>query len=197
MYRKESAVRVFSLRQMTVVGLLSAISIILGLTGYGFIPLPLIKASILHIPVIIGAILEGPKVGMMIGLLFGLFSIYQNITVPSILSFAFINPLVSVVPRVLIGLMAYLAYKAMPIKYESVKIGFGALVGSMTNTVGVLGMIYIIYAAQYAQAKGISLSEAAEVLLGVAVINGIPEAIISMLITVPVVLGIRRTRKSA
>jgi len=141
--------------------------------------------------------LEGPKVGMMIGLLFGLFSIYQNITVPSILSFAFINPLVSVVPRVLIGLMAYLAYKAMPIKYESVKIGFGALVGSMTNTVGVLGMIYIIYAAQYAQAKGISLSEAAEVLLGVAVINGIPEAIISMLITVPVVLGIRRTRKSA
>ena len=74
---------------------------VLGLTGYGFIPLPGAKATIMHIPVIIGSIIGGPMVGMTIGFIFGIFSIMQNITTPNILSFAFINPLVSVLPRVL------------------------------------------------------------------------------------------------
>ena len=83
-------------RQIAVIGMLSSISIVLGLTGYGFIPLPIARATIMHIPVIIGAILEGPVVGMLIGLIFGIFSIFQNIANPSLLSFAFFNPLVSV-----------------------------------------------------------------------------------------------------
>lgn len=184
----------FGLRQMTTVGLLASISIVLGLTGYGFIPLPIAKATIMHIPVIIGAILEGPKVGMMIGLLFGLFSVYQNLTAPSVLSFAFINPLVSVLPRVLIAVLAYCAYKALPIKNEGIKIGVGAAVGSLANTFGVLGMLYVVYAAQYAKATGISEASAAQVIAGVGFMNGIPEAVISVLITVPVVLALRRAR---
>ena len=48
----------FSVRQITMVGMLSAISIFLGLTGLGFIPIPPVKATIMHIPVIIGAIVE-------------------------------------------------------------------------------------------------------------------------------------------
>ena len=51
--------RKFNTRQITVVGVLSAISIVLGALGIGFIPLPMAKATIMHIPVIIGAILEG------------------------------------------------------------------------------------------------------------------------------------------
>ena len=97
-------------RQLTIVGMLSAISVVLGLTGYGFIPLPFAKATIMHIPVIIGAIIEGPIVGMLIGLIFGLFSILQNIMAPNILSFALINPLVSILPRILIGLTSYYVY---------------------------------------------------------------------------------------
>jgi uncharacterized membrane protein len=86
----------FGTRQITVIGMLSAISIILGSTGFGFIPLPMAKATIMHIPVIIGAIPEGPLVGGAVGFIFGLFSTYQNITNPNILSFAFMNPLVSI-----------------------------------------------------------------------------------------------------
>ena len=109
----------FGSRQIAVIGMLSAISIVLGLSGFGFIPLPTAKATIMHIPVVIGSILEGPLVGAMIGLLFGLFSIVQNLTAPNILSFAFINPLVSVLPRVLIGITVYYTYKLLSGRPES------------------------------------------------------------------------------
>jgi len=186
--------RVLSVREITVVAMLTSISVVLGLSGYGFIPLPMVKATVMHIPVIIGAILEGPRVGLMVGFLFGLFSIIQSIMAPNILSFVFLNPLVSVLPRVLIGLTAYYCFKFF-IGKELWRIGFGALVGSLTNTIGVMGMIYILYVADFAQAKGISL-EAARALIGsVIVTNGIPEAIISVAITVPVVVMIKKVRR--
>ena len=177
-------------RQIAVIGMLSSISIILGITGYGFIPLPIAKATIMHIPVIIGAILEGPLVGAMVGLIFGLFSIFQNISNPNLLSFAFINPLVSVLPRVLIAITAYYSYKLAARKGKALGIGIGAAVGSLTNTIGVLGMIYLLYAARYAEAKGIAANTAAKVIFGVAFTNGLPEAIIAVIITVPVVIAI-------
>jgi uncharacterized membrane protein len=169
--------------------------VVLGLTGYGFIPLPFIKATIMHIPVIIGAILEGPLVGASIGLIFGVFSIIQNLTTPTVLSFALINPLISVVPRMLIGITAYYCYKIVLGKKETLKIGVGAAIGSLTNTFGVLTMIYVLYAAEYAQKKGIDVSMTAKVIYGIAVTNGIPEAIIAVIITIPVVLAVRKFRK--
>ncbi|QJW44782.1 ECF transporter S component [bacterium BFN5] len=181
-------------RKMAIVGMLSAICILLGLTGYGFIPLPMAKATIMHIPVIIGAILEGPLVGMLIGLIFGLFSIFQNMAVPNVLSFAFINPLVSVLPRVLIGLTAFYSYKLFAARQETLGIGVGAALGSLTNTFGVLGMIYLLYAADFAAARGINPDTVFKVISGIGLMNGIPEAIISVAITVPVVLAIRKVQ---
>lgn len=182
----------FGVRQIAIIGMLSAISIILGLSGFGFIPLPTAKATIMQIPVIIGAILEGPVVGAMIGLIFGLFSIIQSLTAPTVLSFAFINPLVSVLPRVLIGITAYYAYKWTRSKHEGVRIGVSAVVGSLTNTFGVLTMIYVLYAAQFAAARGIDLDAAIQVIYGIALINGIPEAIIAAAISIPVVGAIKK-----
>lgn len=182
----------FGVRQIAIVGMLSAISIMLGLSGYGFIPLPMAKATIMQVPVIIGAILEGPVVGAMIGLLFGLFSIIQSVTAPNLLSFAFINPLVSVLPRVLIGIMAFYAYKWTCVKHEGVRIGVGAVVGSLTNTFGVLTMIYVLYAAQFAEARGIDLASAAKVIYGIAVVNGIPEAAVATAISIPIVTAIKK-----
>lgn len=179
-------------RQISVIGMLSAITIVLGSTGMGFIPLPMAKATIMHIPVIIGAIVEGPLVGAIIGLIFGLFSIFQNITNPSLLSFALINPLVSVLPRVLVGIMAYYGYRLLGKKNSSLGIGLGAAIGSLTNTFGVLTMIYLLYAAQFASARGIDPSTAAKVIYGIALTNGVPEAVVAVLIVTPVVLAIKR-----
>lgn len=179
-------------RKMAIVGMLSAICVVLGLTGYGFIPLPMAKATIMHIPVIIGALLEGPLVGLLIGLIFGLFSIFQNMAAPNILSFAFINPLVSVLPRMLIALTAYYSYKLFAARHEPLAIGIGAALGSLTNTIGVLGMIYLLYAADFAVARGINPDTVFQVISGIAMMNGIPEAAISVAITVPVVLASRK-----
>ena len=185
----------FGVRQITVIGMLSAISIMLGLSGFGFIPLPTAKATIMQIPVIIGALLEGPLVGAMIGLIFGLFSIVQNLTTPTILSFAIINPLVSVLPRVLIGITTYYAYKWTLGQREGLRIGVGAVVGSLTNTFGFLTMLYLLYAAEFAATRGIELGTAAKVIYSIALVNGLPEAVIAAAICVPVVAAIKKRYK--
>ncbi|MBU3158950.1 ECF transporter S component [Clostridium frigoris] len=182
--------------ELTTIGMLSAVCVVLGLTGYGFIPLPGAKATIMHIPVIIGSIIGGPIVGMTIGLIFGIFSIIQNITAPNILSFAFINPLVSVLPRVLIGFTSYYVYKLSFGKNENLRIGLATVIGSLTNTFGVLTMVYILYAAKFAVSKGIDPSIAAKTIYSIAIINGVPEAIIATVITIPVILAIKKIRRT-
>ena len=108
MINKKSLLNV---KKMTVVGVLGGISMVLGMTPLGFIPVGPTRATIMHIPVIIGAIMEGPVVGGLVGLIFGLFSIFQAMTNPTPVSFVFLNPIVSVLPRVLIGVVTYYVYK--------------------------------------------------------------------------------------
>lgn len=101
-----------STRKIMIVGLLGSITIVLGaIPGLGFIPVGPTRATIMHIPVIIGAIIEGPLVGGLIGLLFGLFSMFQAVTNPTPVSFVFLNPIVSVLPRILIGIVTYYTYR--------------------------------------------------------------------------------------
>ncbi len=103
----------FDVRKMAVIGVLGAISAVLGMTPLGFIPVGPTRATIMHIPVIIGAIMEGPVVGALVGLIFGIFSIFQAITNPTPVSVVFLNPLVSVLPRILIGLVTYYVYNTL------------------------------------------------------------------------------------
>lgn len=194
MERKILSTQRFNIRQITTIGVLSAISIVLGITNLGFIPIPPVNATILHIPVIIGAILEGPLVGAMIGLIFGIFSMIQAISRPNILSFMFLNPIISILPRIAIGIVSYYVYAAIKSNYKTLKIALASIVGSLTNTIGVLGFIYLLYLKDFAAAKEISVAAAKKAILTVGVINGIPEAIISMLIIVPVVKVISLTR---
>ncbi len=195
MNKETHTTKLIGLRQVTVIGILSAICVVLGFSGFGFIPLPTAKATIMHIPVIIGAILEGPVVGATIGLFFGLFSIFENITRQTVLSFAFLNPLVSVVPRILIGITAYYTYKYAFRKNEALKTGTAAVIGTLTNTFGVLTMIYVLYAAGFAQARNIDESAAAAVIYGIALTNGIPESIVAVIVTIPVIAAVKKFRK--
>lgn len=193
-----------NVRKMVIIAMLSGICLFLGLTGLGFVPLPLFKLTILHLPVIIGAIIEGPIVGGSIGLIFGLFSIYQNITAPTPMSPFFYNPLVSVVPRVFIGIISYYIYKLIRSKLKNVKlsISLAAVCGSLVNTIGVLGTIYLIYFKDYATVlmeKGTiasnSVSAVATALLTVIGTNGIAEAVLSALIVTPIVIAIFKMQK--
>jgi len=107
-------------RKIVVAGVLGAIAIVLGVTRLGFIPVPntTANATIMHVPAIIGAVLEGPLVGVLAGGIFGIFSWLQA-TTP-----LFANPIIAIVPRLLIGLFAWLTYRSL----EKVNLDLAAVV---------------------------------------------------------------------
>lgn len=184
-------------RRLVVIGALGGISIFLGVSGLGLIRLPIFSLTIMHIPVIIGALLEGPMVGICVGLIFGLFSMYQNITAPGLTSFIFWNPIVALIPRILIGIVAYYSFKLLKSKIKNVGIsaGIAAILGTLTNTIGVLGLTYVLYLDRYAQAREISREAVAGTLLTVGLTNGIPESIVSALITIPIVVTMLKVKR--
>jgi uncharacterized membrane protein len=124
-------------RRIVVAGVLGAIAIVLGVTQWGFIPVPNVsgRATIMHVPAIIGAILEGPLVGILAGGIFGVFSMLQDTTG------LFTNPLVSVVPRLLIGLTAWLAYRSLVKVNVDLAAAVAGIVGTLTNSILVVGML--------------------------------------------------------
>lgn len=188
-----------TLRQLTIAGMLIGITIFMGVTRLGFIPLPTgVNLTIMHLPVIIGAILEGPLVGAIIGLAFGLFSMYQAFTAPGIFSFWFWNPIIAILPRILIGIAAYYTYKIMKERYKKAAIGFAAIAGTLINTIGVLSLAYLFYGEKITEAlASLNIDSSAGYYLAVTIglVNGIPEAIVSALIVAPVVLTILKIKK--
>ena len=185
-------------RRLVLIGALGGISIFLGISGLGLIRLPIFSLTIMHIPVIIGAILEGPVVGIAVGLIFGLFSMYQNITAPGLTSFIFWNPIIALIPRILIGIVAYYSFKLLKSKIKSTGVcaGIASILATLTNTIGVLGLTYILYLDKYAQAREISRDAVAGTLLTVGLTNGIPEAMVSALITIPIVVTMLKMKRN-
>lgn len=193
-----SAQRRLNVRKMTVIGVLSAISIMMSMLPFiGYIPIGPTKATIMHVPVIIGAIIEGPVVGATIGLIFGLTSLWNAMTQPTITSIFFLNPLVSILPRVLIGVVAYYVYQGIyKISKKVYAAGFMAgLIGSLANTVGVLGMIYVLYADKYMERIGQAGADAGKWLFTLAATNGVPEALVAALIVSAVSVSLIRKGK--
>jgi len=152
----------------------------------------------MHIPVIIGAILEGPVVGGFIGMIFGLTSLYTATYTPLPIAFAFLNPLVSVLPRILIGIVSHYSYsalnKALKEKGQVLSIGVSSIIGTVTNTIGVLGMIYILYAQRFIDALGLTGKVSGAYVFALALPNSPLEVLAAVLLCVPVVLAVRKMR---
>ncbi|HHY45540.1 MAG TPA: ECF transporter S component [Firmicutes bacterium] len=102
----------FSTRQIAFAGVLGAVTVVLGSTPMGFIQIPPISITIMHIPTIIAGVLQGPVIGGIVGAMFGGFSMYQAQTSVNPLDKAiFSNPLIAVVPRILIGVVAHYVFQ--------------------------------------------------------------------------------------
>ena len=184
-------------RWMVSVSLMAAIIIVLANTPLGMIQLPIIKATTVHIPVIIGAILLGPAAGAILGAVFGICSLISNTYSPTLLSFAFSPFLsttglagvvkalwISVGCRIMIGLLSGLLwklYERLPIPKHAAARGAALAVtgffGSMVNTVFVMGSIYLLFAKQYAEVKNVGMEAVFGLVMGTVVGSGIPEAI--------------------
>ena len=59
--------RKMNTRYMATLAMFCGVLLVMGVTGIGFIPLPVIKATTMHIPVILGAVLLGPGAGAVLG----------------------------------------------------------------------------------------------------------------------------------
>lgn len=127
----------FTTSRIVTAAVLVALTIILGVVpGVGFIPLPNAtgNATIEHIPTILGSVLEGPLVGVVTGLTFGLLS-FTRTTLP-----LFKDPLVSVLPRIIIGVTPWLVFTALKRFQLDVAAGVAGFTGSATNTILVLAI---------------------------------------------------------
>lgn len=186
--------RKFETKTLVLMGLFAAIEIMLALTPLGFIPLGFTRATTIHIPVILGAIILGPRAGAILGSVFGITSLLINTFTPTPTSFVF-SPfysggnlwsiVIAIVPRALIGVTAYYSYKFF-IKVSNKKVfsyALAGIIGSMTNTVLVMSGIYVFFGNQYANAKEMPFSELFTFIIGIVGINGVPEAIAASVIT--------------
>ncbi len=194
-------------RSIALLAIFVAIILLLTFTPIGFLNLVVIKATIVHVPVIIGSILLGPKKGAVLGFFFGLGSFLVNTMTPSMLSFAF-SPFIPVpglergslwalvicfIPRILVGIVPYYGYRLFQMIFRKaehalrpVSLVLASILGSFTNTILVMGLIFVLFRNAYAVAKEIPVDAVLGVVLGVVGANGIPEAIVAAVVT-PVV----------
>lgn len=181
-------------RWMVCVALMAAIVIVLANTPLGMIQLPVIKATTVHIPVILGAVLLGPLAGGILGGVFGICSLISNTMAPPLLSFAF-SPFmsttglpgvlkalwISVGCRILIGVVSGWLWKLFEKVHlnQTIALPITGFVGAMVNTVTVMGSIYLLFAQQYAQAQNVGITAVWGLIMGTITASGIPEAIAS------------------
>lgn len=195
--------RFLSTRQLVVAGLLGGIAIVLGASGLGLIPVPTPagRATIMHVPVILAGVLEGPLTGGMVGFIFGFYS-FTTAAVPFLL-----DPVIAFVPRILIGVLSAWTYSLcqgaargldrtgcngelphairgggrLRAFLQGVFPGLAAaVVGTLTNTVGVLGL---------AVWRGYLPWEAA---VGVAFTHGLPEVVLAAVLVVIILRSLQR-----
>ena len=200
---------------MVQLALLTALIAVLAFVPYiGYIKIPVlaVQATTVHIPVIVGSILLGPKKGAFLGFVFGLTSLINNTTQPGLTSFCFSpfielgeglggNPLALVVcfvPRILVGVVPGVVYDGLQKLWKNKNKGrkfslmISGVAGSMTNTILVMSLIYLFFGQAYAAARNIAYEAVLGVILSVVCINGTLEAIIAGLIASAVASAMMR-----
>lgn len=184
-------------RYMATLAMLAGLLLAMSMTGIGFIPLPIIKATTMHIPVILGAILLGPGAGAFLGAVFGLCSIWANTVTPGMLSFAF-SPFmtnegfsgiiksiwIALGCRILLGVVAGWIWKGLKkLKaHDFIALPVSAALSTIFHSLIVMGSIGILLAQQYAEAKNVGMTAVMATAMLTVVTSGIPEAVAAVLL---------------
>jgi uncharacterized membrane protein len=170
-----------STRKIVITGLMAAIAVVLGWTHWGFIPwIGGAALTIMHVPAIIAALIAGPISGLAVGGVFGVFSMLQAALAPTgPADVWFTNPFLAVLPRLFIGPCAWLVGRAFQ-RWPPLSLALAGAAGSLTNTALVLSMIGFLGFLPW------------EILAGIALANGLPEMVISAVITTAVIAAYRQ-----
>ncbi len=180
-------------RWLVGVAMFVALQLTLQLTGIGLIPLPLINATTLHIPVIVGAVLLGPLAGAVLGGTFGLCSMWTATINPTPLSFAFSPVLaaeaggaagavkavwIALGCRILIGVVSgwlWTALKRLKIS-DYAALPVVGVAGALTNTGLVMGSIFFLLRPEFAEAKNVGMEMVLGLVMTVVATSGVAEA---------------------
>ena len=186
-------------RWSVTVAFMMTIVILLANKPLGMIQLPIVKSTTVHIPVILGSIVLGPLAGGILGATFGVCSLISNTMAPTLLSFAFSPFLsttglvgvikaiwVSVGCRTAIGIATgyvWILFKKIKMN-PTIALLLTGFLGSMFNTIFVMGSIYFLFASQYAAAKEVAVTAVFGLIMGTVVASGIPEAIAAAVLVI-------------
>lgn len=197
---------------MVMTGLFLAIIVVMTFVpNVGYINLIVIKATLLHVPVIVGSIVLGPKNGAILGATFGITSLIKNTLEPSLLSFAFspfysiggiggngFSVLIALLPRILVGVLPYFIYIGIERLLKNLKarrmiaISVACAIGSFTNTLLVMNLIFLCFREEFAAAKNIAVDAVYATILGIIAVNGVPEAIVAVVIGTAISIALLR-----
>ncbi|CRH89664.1 Pantothenic acid ECF transporter S component PanT [Chlamydia trachomatis] len=182
--------------QVATIAIFFAVMLVIHLLSsviFNLLPFP-IKPTLVHVPVIIASILYGPRIGATLGGLMGVISMVTNtifflptsyLFTPFVPNGNFWSLVIAVVPRVLIGITPYFTYKMLKNKGGLLLAG---AIGSMTNTVFVLGGIFILFSSVYN-------GDIQLMLAGIIGTNAIAEMVISAALTLTIVPSMLKLKK--
>lgn len=189
-------------KQLAFMALMFALSILFVYT-LGMLPAAVASLAVLtFIPCMLTGILYGVKAGALMGALTGLVTLSRAIIAPaSPLDVLFINPLISVLPRIFVGVVPCLVYRAaMKVLKKNEKLGFIAgaaagFMGSVTNTALVMLMLYFVYAERIIAMMGTTFRA---FLITIITTNAIIEAFVtSVLLGLVCAVYFKLMKKSA
>ncbi len=198
-------------KEFVILTFFTALIILMAFTPFiGYIPLVFTKATTIHIPVIIGSIILGPKKGAFLGFIFGLTSFVNNSFIsPTVTSFVFtpiyslgdfntnwLSLVICFVPRILVGVVPYYVYKLIHKESETIALLVSGIAGSLTNTLLVMNMIYLFFGESYAMAKEAAFEGFYSVILAVIGTNGVPEAIVAAILVCAITKALKKADKS-
>ena len=186
---------------LAMMALMFALILLLAYTPLGTIFIGPISINLAGLPVIITAILLGLKPGITLGFIWGAVQFSKVFFVPSpMLAPLFFQPartidpflfvLLMLIPRMLVPVVAY-ACSRIPLRNAPIRDAIASILGSFTNTVFFLGMLYFMFMDSLAINYGTNTAGIAAMLFGVASTNGVVEAIFAAICS-PIIMALRR-----
>jgi uncharacterized membrane protein len=146
--KNEKKIDIISITKTAVVIALVAL---LGMTPLGYLNIGALQITTVHALVIIIAIVFGLKEGWVAGITFGITSIITALTNSGLFAPIFLNPIVSVLPRVLLPFVAYWLFRFFYVILSrrmnnrtalSIAAGISAVLSTLFHSVLVITLIW-------------------------------------------------------
>ena len=189
----------FYFRNYVMCAVLTVLIWVMALTPMGYIPLFGVDVTLLCIPIVIGTCTLGIQYGLFLGFMFALTSLYMalmgraGVLLAPILDVPVAMYTAIFLPRMLIPTLSWLVFKATKKWKAPLSYGLTAIIGSFVNTVFFLGAAYVLGKGALTESFQMSNSELLKALGEIVISNGVLEAILAMIICIPVLIILKRT----